>query len=470
VFPDRAAGRRRALKASVAVELWRRISLERVTTRDVLSVAASCAHEALGPRWTAALEIPEGQPPRHVASLGAAPDGDVLAARGAALAPPGPSKLGDVVAVGLWPHGVACGALVVAVDPDASLAPIHRVLAGIQVEAEAAWDLAEQAEALRQRAPSAQELAALRERVLQRLWHELLTPVALLRAAHAQLEGLETDDAKKRPLRRIGTAVDRLGRLFDLLNDILWAREAGPARTTAGQLAEGLITQAGSQFLIELGNAGMLDDASPLRAAAQRLVDHARALVPVVGEQTGPVDLRGAMRGVVEKLVAGAEGRRVETVLDAEGVEQLPPRLFDDALSALLRNAFAGTPDGSRIELRARRGPGGLSIEVLDHGVGIPADRLRALLAGLNEARDPTWYSTGKPMAFGAGGAGLSIVRLQAMGAWRGWRFEAESTLCPHVDGEGRGCPGDAGKCPHIAASSECARLPKGTLVRIRMP
>ena len=38
-------------------------------------------------------------------------------------------------------------------------------------------------------------------------------------------------------------------------------------------------------------------------------------------------------------------------------------------------------------------------------------------------------------------------MRLQALGGWRGWRIEARSTLCPHVDAEGHGCPGDSARC-----------------------
>jgi signal transduction histidine kinase len=339
----------------------------------------------------------------------------------------------------------------------------------VREETETAWDLAQQAEQLRSRAPSAAELASLREGTLQRLWHELLTPVALLRAAWEQLDRIETDPKKRRPLRRIGNAAERLAHGFDLLNDILWARQDSRTRVSAAQLAAGLIDQAGTQLLVELGNAGLVDDAAPLRAAVLRLADHARAMTPLVDEESVPLALEPAIRGAVTAALAGAQ-REVEVTVTARGNETLPPRLLSDALTALLKNAFASTPDGSRIDVRASRGPGGLAIEVQDHGVGMPEARLRAVLAGLDAARDPTWYTSGKALAFGSGGAGLDLVRLQALGRWRGWKFEAVSRQCAHVDAEGRGCPGDARRCDKIAAPADCARMPKGTLFRILAP
>jgi signal transduction histidine kinase len=310
------------------------------------------------------------------------------------------------------------------------------------------------------------ELAALREGALQRLWHELLTPVALLRAAYEQLDRLEHDPGRRRPLRRIGNAVERLGHVFDLLNDILWAREDARARASAAQLAGGLIAQAGTQLLIELGDAGILDDAAPLRAAVLRLTDHARAMTPLVDEEPVPMSLEPAVRGAVSAALGGTQ-RAVEITVSVDGEALLPPQLFADALTALLKNAFASTPDGSRIEVRTARGAAGLAIEVQDHGVGMPPARLRAVMAGLDAARDPTWYTSGKPFAFGSGGAGLDLVRLQAVGHWRGWKFEAESRLCPHVDAEGRGCPGDARGCTVLPEAAACSKLEKGSLFRI---
>lgn len=449
------------------VALWSRVSLEEATPALVLQAAAECLHDRAQAAWTAAFALHDGAA-RLVHSIGPVPEG--LGDRGAALAPASPGEpVEGAMAIGLWPGGVATGALVVGARPGALPTPMVRALLEVRAEAETAWDLAWQAEELRRRAPSATELASLREGTLQRLWHELLTPVAILRAAWQQLDGLETDAKKRRPLRRIGNAVERLGHVFDLLNDILWAREDSRTRVSAAQLADGLIAQAGTQLLVELGNAGLLEDAAALRAAVLRLSDHARAMTPLIDEEPAPLSLEAAARGAVGAALSGAQ-REVEVTVTARGEESLPPQLLADALTALLKNAFASTPDGSRIEVRAARGQGGLSIEVEDHGVGMPEARLRAVMAGLDSARDPTWYTSGTPLAFGSGGAGLDLVRLQAVGRWRGWKFEAETRLCPHVDPDGRGCPGDARRCAKLDHPSSCARLPKGTLFRLITP
>src|SRR5438094_94470 len=239
--------------ASVPSELWRRFGLKEATPARALETAARCLYDLCAPRWAAALSLPGGAPVLQ-AFFGEGSPPAALLQDPARLSPREPAEAGEMdgvraVAIGLWPHGTLGGALVAGVDrlSFALLAALRE----IRAEAEVAFELAEEAEELRRSAPSPEELGAMRQRTLQRLWHELMTPVALLRAAHEQLRLVETDEAKQRPLKRIGTAAERLGHLFDLLNDILWAREAPEARMVAGQLAESLVWLAESQLQVE---------------------------------------------------------------------------------------------------------------------------------------------------------------------------------------------------------------------------
>jgi signal transduction histidine kinase len=258
--------------------------------------------------------------------------------------------------------------------------------------------------------------------------------------------------------------------MFDLLNDILWARETAPARRSARELAEALLWLAESQLEVELATESG-DESIKLRAAAEMLAARARELLPLADEPSQDLDVREALLGAVESVRAAAPFRRIDVSVEAEGRASLPPRLFGSSVRALLKNAFEHTPDGSQIEIRAVRRPQtGLDLEVRDRGVGMPAAQLHATRRGETETPDRTWYGTGRPLAFGAGGAGLDLLRLRTVGSSRGWTLEADSTLCPHVTADGRGCPGDAEQCGALRGDRSCASLEKGSLIRIRMP
>ena len=66
--------------------------MQTATPRDALLAAAACLQEAAAPRWTVALELPEGAPARVAAALGSGIPEEALVSRAQALATPGPTQ------------------------------------------------------------------------------------------------------------------------------------------------------------------------------------------------------------------------------------------------------------------------------------------------------------------------------------------------------------------------------------------
>lgn len=119
-------------------------------------------------------------------------------------------------------------------------------------------------------------------------------------------------------------------------------------------------------------------------------------------------DLRATAQGVVADLQASLDTRGQDVhVLIGAGADHVPadPAKLHDALRNLVANASAYSPEHSLITIATRTTVGGVAIDVMDAGPGIPdEDRLRVFerfyRVDKSRARDP-----------GGTGLGLAIVK-----------------------------------------------------------
>jgi signal transduction histidine kinase/CheY-like chemotaxis protein len=121
-----------------------------------------------------------------------------------------------------------------------------------------------------------------------------------------------------------------------------------------------------------------------------------------------PVSLRALIEGLGRTFTPMAAERRLEFTVDL--LPQAPPSIVSDPqrlqqiLSNLLSNAFKFTERGSVI-LRVAPTPDGVSFEVRDTGVGIPAEQQEVIFEAFRQADGSTHRK------FGGTGLGLSISR-----------------------------------------------------------
>jgi len=195
------------------------------------------------------------------------------------------------------------------------------------------------------------ETDRVRRDLVANVSHELRTPITALQAA---LENLVDGVAEPDPetFRTMLLQVERLGRLVTQLLDL-------------SRLESGVVPLDRSEFRVE-----------PLLTHAVR---EQRLHEPVVdlAIDVDPVDLT-------------ADG-------DPERVHQV--------VANLLENAVRYSPVGGTVEVRARRSDGGVVIEILDEGPGIPETQ-RARVFERFERIDPA-----RTTSNGGAGLGLSIAR-----------------------------------------------------------
>ena len=233
------------------------------------------------------------------------------AAHGTSFSDPQQQRI--ITAVRLGSEPIAGLALQGVRMPDPMLQGIANLVA-IGLERSRAQDLEHQVEAARQS-------EQLRTTLIDAMSHEFKTPLTSIRAATTAL--LAHPDAP--------------------------AANAGELLKIADEEAEHL--------------AQLIDDA----------VEMARLDSAHIEVHPAPSDLREIIRGAIESMRAGADGRIREAACDDTlPLVPLDRRLVKLALKQLVDNALKYSPPGSDVTVRACGVDGYATVEVTDHGKGIP--------------------------------------------------------------------------------------------------
>lgn len=189
------------------------------------------------------------------------------------------------------------------------------------------------------------------------------------------------------------------------------------AQTLIHELA-GLID--GSLRLIDLARHAIAspetNDAEPTDAlrhleSAHAAMSHIAALVRsayrpsprdihagVLAAHNTPISLASAINSAADALLPRARSHGIQIILDADATTRgVPADEIYAVVSNAIRNSIESIGQSGRIEVRARVDSGRVNLEILDDGVGPPADAARAFELG---------FST-KP---GSSGVGLALA------------------------------------------------------------
>jgi two-component system CheB/CheR fusion protein len=125
----------------------------------------------------------------------------------------------------------------------------------------------------------------------------------------------------------------------------------------------------------------ILEGADRMLALVNDLLDVARINAGRVHLEPEPTRYADVIDRVVSTLKPLADKKRqtVAVSLDVPEPQVMDPHRITQVLTNLVGNAVKFTPDGGRIEVKARMADGALLTEVIDTGVGIPAEHAEAI-------------------------------------------------------------------------------------------
>lgn len=188
--------------------------------------------------------------------------------------------------------------------------------------------------------------------------------------------------------------------------------------TVSHELRTPLTSIRGALGLLSSGILGEVTDkaANLLRIAltnSDRLVRLINDILDLERIQSGreplafrPVQLALIVRQAIDGMQPVAEAAGVQLIHDTTQVEIAadPDRLLQ-VLTNLLSNAVKFSPPNSTISIMMRPGPSGVTLSVIDHGRGIPADKLEAIFGRFQQV------DASDSRQKGGSGLGLAICR-----------------------------------------------------------
>lgn len=131
------------------------------------------------------------------------------------------------------------------------------------------------------------------------------------------------------------------------------------------------------------------------------------------GEYFDPADFLTSFKPDLEKL-AKSRGREIRFVLSGDSLRVFMDKdVFRDIVENLVSNAIKYSDEGKQVEVRLRLIAGQMSLEVEDHGIGIPESEQRNLFQEFYRASN----AVGKQIE--GSGLGLYIAKSEAK-AWGG--------------------------------------------------
>jgi signal transduction histidine kinase len=147
-----------------------------------------------------------------------------------------------------------------------------------------------------------------------------------------------------------------------------------------------------------------------------RIAEDATRMAQIEGERLAldiaPHEIETVIQSAVSTATTAAPQRQVRVVTTLEsrigGLLVDGPRL-EVALANLISNGIRFTPDGGRVDVRARLEGAELLLEVRDTGVGIPEDRQRTVFDCSFKVGDSLNHHSSSSLEFNSAGLGLGL-------------------------------------------------------------
>lgn len=185
------------------------------------------------------------------------------------------------------------------------------------------------------------------------------------------------------------------------------------------------------QMLGPLGNANYLQYASDINVSGQHLLDLINDILDVTRVDLGEIKMEETRVNVADcaqaalRLVAAPLGKK-RLHVDSEIPDGLfllaDPRLVKQILVNLLSNAVKFTPEGGRVTVTAgRSADGGITVKVVDTGIGIP----KASLPYLGKP----FYQVDQSHTRRFEGAGLGLSIVAGLMKLHGGTFAVDSVI-----------------------------------------
>jgi signal transduction histidine kinase len=318
-------------------------------------------------------------------------------------------------------------------------------------------------EALENALEEVRALNSAKDKVINHLSHELMTPTALLGGCLTQLErrlrNLPAETWEK-TLTRAKRAFQRLSEIQYEVTDIMVGKNI---RTH--QFISHLLDQCTDEIEMLLEEE---TGESPIVERIRQRIDE--LFGPKDTEPVG-VHLDRFVADKVEELRSFSAHREIDLITQTEPTAtiEIPLEPLEKVLRGLIRNAVENTPDEGRIEVTVGNRGNHVEVSVKDYGVGIAEEDQARIFEGFYPTQDTMLYSSKKPFDFNAGGRGADLLRMKIFSERYNFKLSMTSVRCKFITGGAQPCPGRISQCTFCKIPEDCYQS-GGTTFQVVFP
>jgi signal transduction histidine kinase len=289
-----------------------------------------------------------------------------------------------------------------------------------------------------------------KDRVINRLSHELKTPVSILLASlkilTKRLESLP-EESWKATIERAFRNVNRILEIQYQVQDIMRDKQY-----KTYELLNLLLDQCADQ----------LEALVAEEVGEGKIVQRIRSKIDeIYGPKESKISDISVDRYVIERLEAMKPGfahRELEIVTHTEPVPRIcvPEDVLEKVVDGLIRNAIEATPDEGRTEVIVRKKGDGAELIVYDCGIGITDENKVRIFEGFFSTQETMSYSSRRPFDFYAGGKGADLLRMKIFSERYNFKIDMWSSRCTYIPKDSDLCPGRISECKFCKTKRDC--------------
>jgi signal transduction histidine kinase len=306
-------------------------------------------------------------------------------------------------------------------------------------------------DALEQSRKELEQLNRVKSKALHHLSHELRTPLSVIQGNLRLLKRKFQVQASPTGKEKFFEILERnLSRLFEIEKEI-------------DKIIQSDQELEGSFLSHELDRIwGTLENISEvppdIRAHWEAIKNWMMKDLPEKSVSPEPFFLFPFSEKILERVKQNAIHRKLQFYI--EGTKDLyvaiDPKVLEDILEGLLKNAVENTPDEGVIRILLEKKNQQPLLKVQDFGIGITGENQRYIFDGLFHTQDTELYTSKRPYDFGAGGKGLDLLRMKVYGHRFGFDLTMESKRCIYIPTDRDLCPGKISVCPQCKNPEDC--------------
>jgi K+-sensing histidine kinase KdpD len=302
-----------------------------------------------------------------------------------------------------------------------------------------------------------------KERVINHLAHELKTPISIVAGVITHLskklkkyDSIKADKLEERGRRNVKRLMD----IEEKVNDIV---EYRPVKEKEFMID--VVKQAASIV------SDLLEEDENKNLTLKKIYDRIESIYRVGETRFEKIHLKDFIEDVFTDALSQSHRKKfiIHKYVDETLTLNMDRNVLKKILFGLIKNAIENTPDEGKIEIRAYATNKDIVVDCTDHGVGITRENQAQIFGGFFHTQETEMYSTKKPFAFNAGGAGIDLLRIKILSERFCYVMDFVSKRCEFIMLESDQCAGRISDCEHIQTKSECYHS-GGSTFSIRFP